>query len=279
MHSNHTYKPKIHIYRRQANNILSTPPFYPFSEFESKSFADKEKLNFSFEREILSGYCWGKGKIVLLVHGWGSRASHMSLLGRFLAKSGFRVVVYDAPAHSSTNNSLKKTTSNLFEYCRAISTVAGSVGLLHAIIRHSFGAACAAFTVSGTPAFSRYKIHADKLILINTPPKLVDVYKSFCRGDSIGKGGLVHLQNTLETEFKFSSKDYTMQAVLKNIFTDILMIHDTEDEEFPVSDIYALQKSIPNSKIFITEGSGHQKIIGNLLMMTRVKEYLLNNEK
>jgi len=70
-----------------------------------------------------------------------------------------------------------------------------------------------------------------------------------------------------------------MQAVLKNIFTDILMIHDTEDEEFPVSDIYALQKSIPNSKIFITEGSGHQKIIGNLLMMTRVKEYLLNNEK
>jgi len=194
----------------------------------------------------------------------------MSLLGRFLAKSGFRAVVYDAPAHSSTNNSLKKTTINLFEYCRAISTVAGSVEPLHAIIGHSFRAACAAFTVSGTSAFNRYKIHADKLILISTPLKLVDVYKSFCRRDSIGKGGLVHLQNTIETEFKFSSEDYTMQAALKNISTDILMIHNTEDEEFPVSDIYALQKSIPHSKIFITKGSGHQNIIGNRLMMTRV---------
>lgn len=86
-------------------------------------------------------------------------------------------------------------------------------------------------------------------------------------------------RKTLETEFKFSSEDYTMQAALKNISTDILIIHNTEDEEFPVSEIYALQKSIPQSKISITEGSGHQNIIGNRLVMTRVKEYLLNNEK
>jgi esterase/lipase len=256
-----------------------TPPFIPFSELENRTFADAEKINFSFEGEILAGYSWGTGKTVLLVHGWGSRASHMALLGRFLAKAGFRAIVYDAPAHSSTTHPLKKTASNLFEYCRAISAVSNSIGPIFAIIGHSFGAACAAFTVRGISAFSEFKISADKLILISTPPKLADVYRSFCRRDIIGEEGLDILKNTLENEFLFSSEDYTMQAALKDISADILLIHDNKDEEFPVSDIYALQNTIPQIKVFITDGSGHQKIIGNRLMMARVKEYLLNNEK
>jgi pimeloyl-ACP methyl ester carboxylesterase len=251
-----------------------TPPSIPFTKYDIKALSDAEKMNFPFEGEMLAGYCWGEGKTVLLVHGWGSRATHMAFLGRFLAKAGFRVVAYDAPAHSSTDALIKKTKSNMFEYCRAISAVAQSLGPVYAITGHSFGASCAAFTVSGMSAFSGYKIPVEKLVLMSTPPRLVDVYESFCRRDGIGKEGLPVLKSTLEKEFNFISEDYTVQAALRNISADTLLVHDAHDEEFPVSDIYALQKSAPATKLLITEGSGHQKILANRAMMARVKEHL-----
>jgi hypothetical protein len=254
-----------------------TPPSYRVTDFEKKAFANADTMNFPFEGETLAGYCWGEGKNVLLVHGWGSRASHMAFLGRFLAKSGFRVVTYDAPAHSSADAPLKNITSNLFEYCHAISAVAKTLGNVYAIVGHSFGAMCAALTVAGTSAFSNNKISTEKLVLISTPPTLVDVYKSFCRRDVVGKEGLSVLISALETEFSFVSEDYTMKVALQEFLADTLLIHDKDDEEFSISDIYAIQKAQPAVKLFVTEGSGHQKILANRTMLTRVKEYLLDS--
>jgi pimeloyl-ACP methyl ester carboxylesterase len=112
---------------------------------------------------------------------------------------------------------------------------------------------------------------------MSTPPTLVDVYESFCRRDEIGKEGLPVLKSTLETEFGFISEDYTIKAALQKLSADILFIHDAEDEEFPVLDIYALQKFMPAAKLLVTAGSGHQKILANRTMMARVKEHLLDN--
>jgi pimeloyl-ACP methyl ester carboxylesterase len=254
-----------------------TPPFIPLGEFENRALTGAEKMDFPFEGETLAGYRWGKGRTVLLVHGWGSRASHMAFLAGILAKSGFNVVAYDAPAHSSTDVNPRKTTSNMFEYCRALHAVAKSVGPLYAVAGHSFGAACAAFTVSGISAFGDYKIPVRKLVLISPPPTLVDVYKSFCRRDSIGEEGLPVLKSVLEERFGFCSEEYSVKDALQNIACDVLLIHDEEDEEFPVSDIYEMQRSLPAVKLLVTRGSGHQKILANRVMLARVKEHLLDH--
>ena len=254
-----------------------TPPSIPIAEFERRAFSDAERINFPFEGELLAGYGWGEGRTVLLVHGWGSRASHMAFLGRFLAKSGFRVVAYDAPAHSSSDTPQKKRTSNMFEYCRAISAVAALLGPLYAVAGHSFGAACAAFTVGGLSAFSEYRISTEKLVLISTPPTLIDVYESFCRRDGTGTEGLPILKSILEKEFGFSSEEYTVHAALRTVTADTLLIHDAQDEEFPVADIYAIHESAPATKLLVTEGSGHQKILANRAMVAGVRDHLLDN--
>lgn len=164
----------------------------------------------------------------------------------------------------------------MFEYCHAISTVAKSLGPVYAVVGHSFGAACAAFTAAGTSAFNDYKIPVEKLVLMSTPPTLVDVYKSFCIRDGIGIEGLPLLKSSLETEFYFVSEDYTVKAALQKLSSDVLLVHDAEDEEFPVSDIYDLQKSMPAANLLVTAGSGHQKILANRTMMAGVKEFLLD---
>jgi pimeloyl-ACP methyl ester carboxylesterase len=254
-----------------------TPPSLPLTEYEGRAFTDAERIAFPFDGENLAGYCWGEGKTVLLVHGWGSRASHMAFLGRFLAKSGFRVVAYDAPAHSSTAAPLKKTTSNLFEYCHAISAVVQSLGPVYAVAGHSFGASCGAYTAAGISAFSDCKISVEKLVLMSTPPTLMDVYESFCRRDAVGLEGAAELKRKLETEFGFRSEEYTVKAALQKLSTSVLFVHDEKDEEFPVSDIYDLHESMPVARLFVTAGSGHQKILASRAAITRVKEFLLDN--
>jgi pimeloyl-ACP methyl ester carboxylesterase len=165
----------------------------------------------------------------------------------------------------------------MFEYCHAISAIAKSLGSVYAVVGHSFGASCAAFTAAGLSAFSDFKFSAEKLVLLSTPPTLVDVYKSFCRSTGISNEGAAELKRTLETEFYFVSEDYTVKAALQKISADILLVHDQEDEEFPVSDIYDLQKSMPAARMLLTAGSGHQKILANRTMMAGVKEFLVDN--
>jgi len=53
------------------------------------------------------------------------------------------------------------------------------------------------------------------------------------------------------------------------------MIHDSDDEEFSIADIYSIQNAIPHLQIFTTQGYGHQKILMNRAMIARIKEFLL----
>jgi len=98
------------------------------TNFDIKSIAKAETNEIPFEGGKLPVYSWGKGKTVLLFHGWGSRASHLALIAQILAQDGFRVVAFDAPAHSSVMVKPLKDTTNMFELSRAMCTVAKSLG-------------------------------------------------------------------------------------------------------------------------------------------------------
>ncbi|MFW5716721.1 MAG: hypothetical protein ACOC0E_04665, partial [Spirochaetota bacterium] len=98
--------------------LFCTPPTTSLTGFDQKVLSGAKRSVVPFEDQQLSCYSWGEGKTVLLVHGWGSRASHMALLGRSLARAGFRAIGFDAPAHSSVDPDRAKPTSNMFEYCR-----------------------------------------------------------------------------------------------------------------------------------------------------------------
>jgi hypothetical protein len=252
-----------------------TPQTPPLTDYDSKAFADAERIEYPFEGINLHGYCWGKGKTIVLVHGWGSRASHLAHLGRMLAKLEMRVIVYDAPAHFSSNEYAGKSTSNMFEYCRALSAIAKKEESLYALIGHSFGAFCAALTISGRLAFTNDKISAEKLIMISSPPTLTDVLKSFCKNNVLEFSDFQELKNNLEKSFSFSVDDYDIKSALQSVGAKTLLIHDSDDEEFPIADIYSIQKAVPHLQLFTTQGYGHQKILMNRAMIARIKEFLL----
>jgi pimeloyl-ACP methyl ester carboxylesterase len=251
-----------------------TPPVQEETDFDRKTFAKAQSLDIKFEKRILKGYSMGTGRNVLLVHGWGSRASHLALLCRYLVNSGFHVLVFDGPAHGNSRNRDGKDISNMFEFGRAISCVAKNLGQTYAVIGHSLGATAAAFTMAGTGFLSEYRVEAEKLILISTPESISRIIENYCRNKN-QMDVISELTQSLEHAFDFNVSDYNLSSALKHIKSKILIIHDEQDEEIPVSDALRLQESSERSKLVVTRGSGHQNILINREMLRTAGDFLL----
>ncbi|MBI3585606.1 MAG: alpha/beta fold hydrolase [Ignavibacteriales bacterium] len=250
-----------------------TPPQQEDTDFDRKAFAQAQLLDIEFEDRILKCYSMGTGQDVLLVHGWNSRASHMALLARYLVNNGFHVIVFDGPAHGYSRRREQKDMSNMFEFGRAVSCVAKNMGNIYAVIGHSFGATVAAFITAGTGLLSEYRIAAEKLILISAPESVSRIIENYSRNRN-EMDAMTELTQSLERVFDFKVSDYTLSLALKRLDARILIIHDEQDEEIPVSVALRLKETSERSKLVLTRGSGHQKILINRDMLNAVREFL-----
>jgi pimeloyl-ACP methyl ester carboxylesterase len=247
------------------NNLVKkfcTPSFIEITNFDLKSIASANQTNMDFEGMQVPIYSWGQGEKVLLVHGWGSRASHMSLMARTIAEAGFNVFTFDVPAHSSVNIPPQKT-SNMFEFGRTISAAVRYLKNIHTVVGHSLGAITILFTLSGFMKFKVLEFSSKKVVLISSPSSLDSIISSFSRTNNLTETEEETLRAGLEDEFNFKISDYSLESALKNIPSKLLVIHDKNDEEIPFSDAYDLEKIFPGTTLHFTAGLGHKKILFN----------------
>jgi pimeloyl-ACP methyl ester carboxylesterase len=255
-----------------------TPPPLNETDYDRKAVAGAKIMEFPFEGYRLIGYAWGSGRNVLLVHGWGSRASHLAPIGRSLARSGFRVLAFDGPSHGQSLKDGQKQHSSMFEFCRAIATVANTIQPLYAIVGHSLGAAAAAFTLAGHASIASYKISAEKFVLISSPASVARMIENFCRREDLEEK-VEELTHGLEREFHFSVSNYLLPPALSNIEASILLVHDEHDDEIPVADAVSLKETREDAHLVVTQGAGHQRILANRVMIRAVKNFLTEPEK
>jgi pimeloyl-ACP methyl ester carboxylesterase len=251
-----------------------TPPLLIETEADKKLINDAAVEIFPFEGINLKGYSWGTGRNVLLVHGWGSRASHMAFIARTLAKNGFHVLAYDGPAHGYSLKVGGANTSNFFEFCRAIKHVADSLNPLYAVVGHSLGSTAAAVTVAGHERLDSYKITPERLVLISPLAGVTRMVDHFCRRNGL-PDKVTELLKALESEFHFSADQFHLPGIMNKIASKLLIIHDEDDVEVPVTDAISLKAASPNAEILLTKGSGHERILVNRDVLRRIKEFLI----
>lgn len=254
---------------------FSTPPVFPIKDSEIKILSDAEIINIPFENETLNCFQWGEGKTVILAHGWGSRASHMAFIGKFIAGLGFNVIAFDAPAHSSLNPEGLKTKSSMFEFSKAIGTVADYFKPVYAVISHSLGAAASVFAITGHEPFKNYKFDLEKLVLISCLADLKSLTTNYCRENNFNNSYLEKLQTGLETKYNFSINDFSVVSTLKELHAKKLLIHDSNDESIPVTDAYEIIKANDDVLFHETGGAGHSKILMNRSVLAKIKEFVL----
>ncbi|HEU5305125.1 MAG TPA: alpha/beta fold hydrolase, partial [Gemmatimonadales bacterium] len=147
---------------RWAENIFCRPPRNEPRPGEEAFLATGTRLTVRHEDQDLAVWTWGQGPVVVLVHGWGSRAGRFSAIAAAMMQAHFRVVAFDAPAHGASMGS----QASLPQFARALRAVADAAGPVHSLIGHSLGGAAVSLAL-------RQGLRASRVVLLAPPADVV----------------------------------------------------------------------------------------------------------
>lgn len=239
---------------RLALKIFLTPPATRASRWERK-FEQEGTLDFvTIGNKRLRVLTHGTGdKTVLLVHGWGSRGTHLGSYADALSKQGYRVCTMDGPAHGQSTGK----GTDMMEFAQAIAAVSAHVGGVDIVVGHSFGAACTLLSIS------RFGLAATKLVLISCFSDAVFITDSFARFFRI-KASVIHAMRVrLERRHRNAWRwDQIAPArLIRGFDRPILLIHDEDDDEVPFRQAQELHSNHIDARLFSTRKQGHRKIL------------------
>lgn len=214
----------------------------------------------------LAVYEWGSGPTIMLVHGWGSHATHMGRMVLPLVEAGYRVIAFDAPAHGLSSG----RTTDLVEFARSIAAVAGDAGSLHAIVAHSFGAAMALY------AARDWGVDTQKMVMISTFEHFNWFLDAFA--DQIGLSPQVMQRvRDMQVQRYGGRLDWSRMSVVDMARTsglELLVVHDQDDKEIPVAHGLAVAAVGPNAHFCGTRGLGHQLVVRNAAVIAQVVDFV-----
>lgn len=246
---------------KKMARLFLTPRKLPLKQWEIDIEKQCRRETFS---NNLSAAVWGQSdKKVLLVHGWESRATHMSALVQPLVESGYEVVALDAPKHGQSGGE----KANVLAFAEAIVAADLELGPFAGAVGHSMGGA--ALTVA-----MELGAYMPKCVLIASPSSILDVLQGFA--GFMGMQGRVQAAfiHHIETEVGGPAKQLNMGRILAEQTTETLLIHSDDDREIPVASLEVIAKHVPRSQTFIAKDLGHRKIIKDLAVAKRIEQFM-----
>ena len=208
-------------------------------------------------------YQAGSGPTILLAHGWEGSAYSYSALSEQLVNAGYRVLLFDFPAHGQSSG--KKT--NLEELQRFIKQLSNKEQDLHAIIGHSFGAFATAYAIAND-------LNVKQFISISSPVDMDFILDSLC--ETIGASE--NTRNQLITKIEAILKaPYACASIEKNkLLSNVkgMIIHDQKDKVVPFKQAKKLSNVWPNATFLTTSGLGHSRILKDDIVIEKIINYL-----
>jgi len=233
--------------------LFFTPLRYPFPEKEKKAVHFAKLFSFEVNDKKIQGYTWGEhARYILIVHGWAGRATQFRRFVKPLNAAGYAVVGFDGPAHGLSTG--RKTTILEFEEC--LKKIYDLKGEPEGILAHSFGGGAVLFSaVNGLPL--------KRLINIATPTigdDIIDTYLAALRGSQKTKEFFKgYMMKTYGKPFD----EFTSSSFVKRLPqpVDLLLVHDEDDREVPLSHAEHLKEIYPQAQLHRTNGLGHTRIL------------------
>lgn len=209
--------------------------------------------------------CWtfGTGPRVLLVHGWCSRGSHLMSFVQPLLSAGFSVALFDAAGHGDSGGE----ASSMIHAGRAAIGVAELLGNIHGVISHSGGSTAALW------AFANGLI-VDKSVHFCGPVSMKRIVNEIAIAHGLDYQQTRTFQKWVEA-FTGVGLD---SADLPNFATALthpgLIVHDSTDRVVNFSEAKILHSVWTNSRLVITEGLGHRRILSDPYTVTTAVEFI-----
>lgn len=193
---------------------------------------------------------------VIVVHGWTSEASFMTALAEPIRRAGWRVVLFDCPAHGLSAG----RRTNLVECARATLEVAEAFAPVHAFVTHSFGSLVSLLAAEGGPPMPR-RVTPDRFVLVAAPNRLGDVTAHFGRNIGLGAEAQRVYERHLERIGHRRLDSFNSAAMLRATGRPALVIHARDDHEVPFSNALEIAAGHPAAELVAFDGLGHRKIL------------------
>ncbi|MFL5473914.1 MAG: alpha/beta fold hydrolase [Gemmatimonadales bacterium] len=248
---------------RWAETIFCRPPRNNPRAAEETFLATGTQLRVSSDGQQLAVWTWGEGPVVILVHGWGARAGRFSEMATALLSQGFRVVLFDAPAHGASEGQ----QASLPQFARAIRDVASAFDPAYALVGHSLGGAAVSLAMKDGMKPSRAVLLA--------PPSDVYLYsQAFAEHLRIPHRARSLMRRNLENRLQISWDQLHIPTLARGMSVPALIIHDRNDRDVPHAHGSAIAEAWPGAELFTTSGLGHRAILRDPEVVRRTAEFL-----
>lgn len=214
----------------------------------------------------LACWRWGTGPVVMLTHGWGSRAGRWASLVPMLLDAGLSAVAFDAPAHGrSTGN-----TASMPEFARALLAVREELGVVpRAAVGHSLGGAATALALS-------MGFDAGRVVLIAAPSNAREFTDRFAETLGLPPAVRYRMERNLEARLEFTFEGLDIPTLATKLQTPALLIHDAADDDVPFAGAESIAAAWPGARLIATTGLGHRKILHDPEVLRETRDFILS---
>ncbi|WP_264554330.1 alpha/beta hydrolase [Flavobacterium sp. N503310] len=252
-----------------AARIFTTPIKHkvPKRELEMDNKSIQKIVHVSTINKNVVTYQYGKSeRKVLLVHGWSGRGTQLFKIADELLQNGFSTVSFDAPAHGKSEG---KTTI-MSEFIASILEIEKQFGPFEFAIGHSLG---------GMSVLNAIKdgLQVNKAVIIGSGDIVQDILDDFILKLKLKKEFSDRLRLFFEDKYQLKMDDFSAYKAAQKIEIPVLVIHDNDDPEVPVKAGIHIHENLQNGSLFLTDGLGHRKILGNQTVIKKTLEFIKNN--
>ncbi|MER2561821.1 MAG: alpha/beta fold hydrolase [Myxococcaceae bacterium] len=195
------------------------------------------------------GRSWGRGPVIVLVHGWSGHLGQLTPFVDPLVERGFQVVGFDWPGHGDSHGDV----SSLLHAARVLKAMQELFGPFHAVIAHSFGAAATVYATSTGLQVGRLALHAPVARL----DRYIDAYSSALGLSAQRRADFI---SSCEAWLEQPFSSFEPLEAARKVKVPTLVLHSADDREVAIEDGAQLATALEGT-LLTKEGLGHRKLL------------------
>lgn len=239
----------------------------PKRELEMDAKSTKKLVEIPKINKKVVLYQYGESdKKILLAHGWSGRGTQLFKIADELIKVGYSTVSFDAPAHGKSPGK----SAIMSDFIETILEIERQFGPFEAAVGHSLGGMSLLNAVK-----KGFKIN--HLAIIGSGDIVQDILDDFVAKLKLKPSISTQLRLHFEKKYGEEMDNYSGYKSAMEITIPVLVIHDKNDYEVPVTAGINIHKHLKNGELFLTEGLGHRKILGNHLVIEKLVKFIKTN--
>jgi len=230
---------------RWAENIFCRPPRNEPRPLEEAFLATGTRHTVQSEKQDIAVWVWSDG------------------LAQALVASGFRVVLFDAPAHGVSMGRL----ASLPQFSRALRVVSDALGPVHGLVGHSLGGAAVSLAM-------RNGLQARRAVLLAAPADVVLFSRAFAKHLRIPRRAHNAMRQNLESRLQFRWEELHVPTLARRMTAPALIVHDRDDPDVPYAHGEEIAAAWPGAELMTTSGLGHRTVLRDPQVIERTVAFL-----